>query len=122
MNADEHVKARLTPEGKFALLLILSELLVFAVALFFGKPELGLSSCISIGVLLIALRATWKLRNHTWYWVAVIVAGAFQLPLIFHFPWSNHALRGSILIALGLADFIFIWGSITLCGKLMNRG
>ena len=54
MGTDEHVKAQLTPAGKFALLLILCEILVFAVAIFFGQPELGLSASISIAILLIA--------------------------------------------------------------------
>jgi hypothetical protein len=31
-------------------------------------PGLGLGTCESIGLLLIALRATWKLREHGWYW------------------------------------------------------
>jgi hypothetical protein len=59
MSADEHVKAQLTPQGKFALLLILCMLPTFGIFLFFDQPELGLGTCESIGVLLIALRATW---------------------------------------------------------------
>jgi hypothetical protein len=39
MSADEHVKAQLTPEEKFALLLILYMLLTFGIFLFFDQPE-----------------------------------------------------------------------------------
>jgi cell division protein FtsW (lipid II flippase) len=117
----EHVKAQLTPEGKFALFLMLSEVVVFAIALFFNQPELGLSACISIAILLIVLRATWKLREHGWYWVAVVVAVALQIPVIFYVPWSNHAYRGTALAAFGFLDFIVLWGGIKVAEKLMKR-
>ena len=40
MSTDERVKAQLTPAGKFAVILILCEIVTFAIALFFGQPEL----------------------------------------------------------------------------------
>ena len=121
MSTDEHVKAQLTTAGKFALLLIPCEIVVFAVALFFGEPELGSSACISIAILLIALRATWKLHQHGWYWFALAASVALQYPFFFYAPWSNHAYRGTALAAFGFLDFIVVWGGITLCGKLLNR-
>jgi hypothetical protein len=121
MSADEHVKAQLTPEGKFALLLILSMLPTFVVFLFFDKPELGLATCESIGSLLIALRATWKLRVHGWYWGAVVVSVVLQIPFIFYVPWSNHAYRGTALVLFGFLDFIMVWGVMKLCDKLFSR-
>lgn len=121
MANDDYVKPQLTPEGKFALLVILCEFVVFAIALFFGHPELGLSACISVAILLIALRATWKLREHGWYWGAVIVSVALQVPFIFYVPWTNHAYRGTALTAFGFLDFFVVWGSIKLIAKLTNR-
>jgi hypothetical protein len=121
MSADEHVKAQLTPEGKFALLIILCMLPTFGIFLFFDQPELGLGTCESIGVILIALRATWKLREHGWYWVAVVVSVAIQIPFIFYVPWSNHAYRSTALGAFAFVDFIIVWGGIKLCDKLLNR-
>ncbi len=87
MSADEHVKAQLTPEGKFASLLILCMIPTFVIFLFFNQPELGSGTCESIGSCLIALRATWKLRRHSWYWGAVVVAVAVQIPFILYVPW-----------------------------------
>jgi cell division protein FtsW (lipid II flippase) len=121
MSADEHVKAQLTPAGKFALLLMLCEVVVFAIALFFNQPELGLSAAISVAILLIVLRATWKLHEHSWYWVAVVVAVALQIPVIFYVPWSNHAYRGTALIGFGFLNFIVLWGGIKLTEKVMKR-
>jgi hypothetical protein len=121
MSADEHVKARLTPEGKFALVLILCMLPTFGIFLFFDKPELGLAICESVGSLLIALRATWKLRENGWYWSAVVVSAAIQIPFILYAPWSNHAYRGTALAVFGFLDFIIVWGIIKLCEKLLSR-
>lgn len=121
MSADEHVKAQLTPEGKFALLLILCMVPTFVVFLFFNQPELGLGTCESIAGLLIALRATWKLREHGWYWGAVVVAVAIQIPFILYVPWSNNAYRGTALTLFGVVDFILVWGVIKLCDKLFSR-
>ena len=121
MSADEHVKAQLTPEGRFALLLILAMLPIFGIFLFFNRPELGLGTCESIGTLLIALRATWKLREHGWYWAAVAVSVALQIPFILYVPWSNHVYRGTALGAFGFLDLIVVWGGIKLCEKLLGR-
>jgi cell division protein FtsW (lipid II flippase) len=121
MRTDQDVKAQLTPAGKFALLLMLCEIVIFAIALVFGQPELGLSSCISIAILLIVLRATWKLHEHVWYWVTVVVAAALQVPFNFYVPLSNHAFRGVTLVVFGLLDFIVVWGCIKTAEKLMNR-
>ena len=121
MSADEHVKAQLTPAGKFALLLIFCEIVVFAIALVFGKAELGLSASVSMAILLISLRSTWKLHGNNWYWVAAVAAAALQIPFIFYVPWTNHAYRGTALAAFGFLDLIIVWGGITLCGKLLNR-
>lgn len=121
MSTDDHVKAQLTPAGKFALLLIACEIVVFAIALFFGQPELGLSACISISILLIALRATWKLHEQGWYWAAVALSVALQIPFFLYVSWTDHDYRGTALAAFGFLDFIIIWGGITLCGRLLNR-
>ena len=121
MSADEHVKAQLTPEGKFALLLIFCMVPTFVVFLFFNQPELGLGTSESLAGLLIALRATWKLREHGWYWGAVVVAVAVQIPFILYVPWSNHAYRGTALTLFGFVDFIIVWGLIKLCDKLFSR-
>lgn len=43
VSAVEDVKPHLTPEGKFALLLMGSEFLVFILFLIFDEPRMGLS-------------------------------------------------------------------------------
>jgi hypothetical protein len=121
LSADEDIKPQLTPEGKFALLLIACEFATFVVFLLFNEPGVGLSACISVAVLMIAIRATWRLHVHRWYWVATAVSIALQAPFLVYVPWSNHAFRGTALLPFGLLDFILVWGCIKLAEKLMKK-
>lgn len=120
MRVDEPVKAQLTPEGKFALLLILLEISIFAICLCFGQPELGFVAGISFAILLIAMRATWRLHEHGWYWGAVVVSTTLQRPFVSFVPWSNHAYRGTALVALGFLDFLVVFAVIKLCERLFE--
>lgn len=121
MSTDDYVKPQLTPEGKFALLLILCEFAVFAFFLFLGQPKIGLGAAICVAVFLIALRATWKLHEYRWYWGSVAMAIALQAPFVFYVPWSNHAFRGTALFPFGFLDFLVVWGCIKLTEKIMKR-
>jgi len=121
MSADDYVKPQLTPEGKFALLLILCEFAVFVLFLVFGQPKIGLGTCICVAVFLIALRATWVLHDHRWYWGAVAIAVALQAPFVLYVPWTNHAYRGTALLPFGFVDFLVVWGCIKLTEKVMRR-
>jgi hypothetical protein len=121
MSAADDVKPQLTPEGKFALLLIVCEFAVFILFLVFDKPKVGLSACISVAILMIAMRATWRLHEHRWYWAAVAISIVMQAPFILYVPWSNHAYRGTALLPFGFLDFFIVWGCIKLSEKVMSR-
>jgi hypothetical protein len=115
-----NVKPRLTPNGKFALILIACEFALFGISLAFGKPTLGLSACVCAGVLLAAIRSTWALHEHVWYWIAVAISAAMQLPLMLYLPWSNHAYWGTALLVFGILDYVAVWGCIMLAEKTMR--
>lgn len=120
MGSDDNAKPQLTPEGKFALLLILCEFAVFAFFLCFGQAEMGMGAAICAAVFLIALRTTWALHIYRWYWGAIAVAIVLQYPFAFYFPWSSHAFRGTSLFPLGFLDFLLVWGCIKLTEKVMK--
>src|SRR5579875_4226857 len=120
MSADD-VKPQLTPEGKFALLLIVCEAAVFAGFLVLGQPDLGLGACICVAVFMIALRATWVLHRHRWYWAAVAVAVVLQVPFAFCVPWTSHAYRGTALLPFGFVDFLAVWGCIRIAERMRKR-
>jgi hypothetical protein len=45
------------------------------------------------------------MHEHFWYWIAVAVSAALQIPFNFYVPLSNNAYRGVTLVAFGLLDF-----------------
>ena len=118
MSDTDKVTPRLTPEGKFALILIAYEIPLFFLFLAFDRPELGVSTCVCVAVLLIALRSTWKLHGYVWYWIAVAISIGAQVPFIRYVPWTNHAYRGTALLPFGLADYLVVWGCIKLAEKI----
>lgn len=117
----DHEQSRLTPEGKFALMVIACIFPVFVTFLVLDKPVLGVSICFCIAVLLTAMRFTWNLREHYWYWVAVVISISIQPLFVLYVPWSNHAYRGTALLPFGMLDYLLVWGCIKLTQKVMGK-
>jgi hypothetical protein len=117
----DNSKPHLTPEGKFALLMIACMLPTFVLFLIFGKPELGISVSVCGAIVAAALRSTWSQRNHAWYWIAVAVAISLQPLFIIYIPWKNHAFRGTALLPFGLLDFLIVWGFFKIAEKVMRK-
>ena len=120
--SDENVKPRLTPEGKFALIVMACALPLFCIFLVLGRPILGVSVCVCAAVVITALRATWAQHRHVWYWVVFAIVLVLQVPFVLYIPWTNHAYRGTAFMAFGFLDFAVVWGAIKLPEKVMKRG
>jgi hypothetical protein len=121
MSGDDHVKARLTPEGRFAILLLPCMFVTFAVFTFSHQPERGLGTSESLACFLIALRATWSLKKNGWYLLAAVIAAAMQIPFILFVPWANRDYGRAALMLFGFLDFFLVWGFIKLFEKLFSR-
>jgi hypothetical protein len=117
----DNAKPHLTPEGKFALAVIGFMFPVFAISLILGKPALGISVCVCGAIVATALRFTWMLHGHAWYWIAVAVAILLQPLFILYVPWTNHAFRGTALLPFGLLDYVAVWGCIKITEKTMTK-
>jgi hypothetical protein len=55
---------------------------IFFVFLFFDRPELGLATCIVLGMAMLAVRLRWELRKHIWFWATVLFLLALHVPLL----------------------------------------
>lgn len=117
----DNAKPHLTTEGKFALLMIVCELSLFVIFLILGKPILGISVCVCAALLATALRSTWELHEHAWYWMAVAVAVLLQPLFVLYIPWTNRAFRGTALLPFGLLDYVAVWGCIKITEKMMIK-
>lgn len=122
MSTVDSKQPRLTPEGKFALMVIACMFPLFVIFLALDKPVLGVSICVCVAVVLTALRSTWDLHEHNWYWVAVVISLLIQPLFVIYVPWSNHAYRGTALLPFGMLDYLFVWGCIKLTQRAMRKG
>jgi len=96
---------------------------VFFAFVYFNKPDLGFTSCIVVGMLIIAIRLQWGLRKYGWFWATVLVVLLLHVPLLLmvHWPRSNvPAIAYSL--PLGITDFLLISGAIRIAEKLFFKG
>jgi hypothetical protein len=120
MSAGDGGKYRLTPMGKLALWFILPfSVVVESLFAFFGQLEIGMGLGVAVGMLAIAMRATWHLHGYRWYWVAVTVSALLEVPGIFAAQLSHHAITGKGVLLFAYPDFFVVWGSIKLAERLM---
>jgi hypothetical protein len=111
MKAPDDIRPRLTPEGKFALLLMVAEIVVFAPFALLGQAKLGEGACICFAIVAIALWTTWPLSRKGWHWFAAAFSITIQVPLILYIPWSDRSYR-SLMFPIAICDFLAVWGFI----------
>jgi hypothetical protein len=87
-----------------------------------AKQHMRSSAAVGVGGCAIALiaapRIGWKLRGRWWYWVALCVGAALQLPLVFLMPWSDRYLTGIGAMAFVIPGFLMAYGCVYLAEKL----
>ena len=96
---------------------------VFFLFVYLGKPELGFTVCIVLGMTLLAVKLRWPLRRYTWFWVTIASALAVQAPFIalVHWPKINVPMR-VIAFPAGVAEFLMISGAISLAKIMFLKG
>lgn len=117
MRTPDDARPRLTPEGKFALCLIAGEICLFVPFIILGQPELGLGSCTCLGMVAIAAWLNWASRERRWFWLAVVLSAAIQIPLVLYYPRGTRVYR-PLLMPLGICDVAVAWGMIKLFSRL----
>jgi hypothetical protein len=86
-----------------------------------GHGGRGIAAAVTIGALLLAVRSCWKLRNQTWFWVAVGFWVALHLSLVLFIPWPNMFYVGMnyALLPVLAVDYGLVYGSFKLLEKMM---
>ncbi len=69
-----------------------------------------------------AMRACWPHRHHAWFWFTLACVFVVQGTMLFFIPWSTERFPGAALVPLGLADFAFVYGILTLVRKVRAQG
>jgi hypothetical protein len=65
-------------------------------------------------VLLAVARIRWDLKGKWWFWVALGIGGALQLPLVFVMPWAAPHLTGIGAMAFVIPGFLMALGCVFL--------
>ncbi len=55
---------------------------VLFLFIYLGKVDMGLAVCLVLGVILVAIKFSWNLRKHTWYWAIIVFILALHVPLV----------------------------------------
>ena len=110
------MRPHLTPEGKFALLLIVCEFLIFIPFALLDQPSLGVGVCVSASVILTAIKFTWKEKRNVWFWLAALLSVGLQLPFIRYFPWSTMRSEEQPFF-LSLCSTTALSGDASSCAK-----
>ncbi len=95
---------------------------VFFFFVYLGKPELGFTTVIVLGMALIAVYLRWKLRRHIWFWLTVICVLLIHIPFLtlIHWPQTNMPTI-AYSMPFGIADFLIMSGALTLAQRIFLK-
>lgn len=95
---------------------------VFFVFIFFGKAELGFTTCIVLGVFIVTVRFRWGLRRHAWFWATVILMLALNVPLLFIVRWPQSSLPAVVYaFPLAVVDLLVVMSALSLAERVFSK-
>jgi hypothetical protein len=84
---------------------------------------MGLTVCIVLGMIVLAIKIRWNLRKHMWFWAIIAVILTLHVPLVFMIRWpQGHAPTLFYTMPLGIADFLIIMGALSVAEKFLSKG
>lgn len=105
---------------KRTILAILFGVPAFFLFAYFGEPARGRAAAISVGVLTMAVGASWDLRREAWYWVTIALLAACHVPIILLVPWTDKSYPGYTLLPVAVLDFAIVFAVIKLVEKAIR--
>jgi hypothetical protein len=82
---------------------------IFCLFVFLGNADMGLTVCIVLGMVILAIKIRWNLRNHVWFWVVIVLLLALHVPLLSMIRWPQGNVPTLFYsMPLGIADFLII--------------
>jgi hypothetical protein len=94
---------------------------VFFLITFLANADMGLTACIILGMIMLAVKIRWYLRKHIWFWAIIAIILALHVPLVFMVRWPKNAPTLFYTMPLGIADFLIISGALKLAEKLFSN-
>jgi peptidoglycan/LPS O-acetylase OafA/YrhL len=81
-----------------------------------GDAAVGVGGCTI--VLLAVAKIRWDLKAEWWFWAALCIGAALQLPLILFMPWAAPHLTGIGAMAFVIPGFLMALGCVFLAEKI----
>ncbi len=86
----------------------------------FGKLTLARPTMTSVAMVIVAIAMRWKLKQHAWFWMTIIVLAALHIPLVLLVPWTTKWIPAFVIIPIGMADLYLMLRILSVVGKFMD--
>lgn len=120
MGQDNHKQSVDSITRKWAILAGICTSPIFVLFIHFGDPGRGMAAWACAGMISLAARFLWDLKDRAWYWITIAVIVLLHIPLILLVPWPLKRWSYVQLLPLGLLDFGFTYGIIRLVEKVID--
>ena len=115
-------KQKNDPSAWFIMLIVIVAIFVSDLAKHHVKANAAVGAGACTIVLLAVARTRWDLKGKWWFWVALCVGSALQLPLIFLMPWSDRYITGIGAMAFVIPGFLMALGCVFITERLFANG
>jgi len=95
---------------------------VFLLFVLLGNADMGLTACIALGMIMLAIKIRWNLRKHVWFWGVIVFILAVHVPLFVLLRWPKGNFPTIVYtLPIGIADFLIVLGAVGLAEKLFSK-
>jgi hypothetical protein len=95
---------------------------VFFLITFLSNADMGLATCIVLGMVMLAIKLRWRLRKHLWFWGVIGLVLALHIPLVRIIRWPQGNVPTLFYtMPLAIADFLIILGAVRLTEKFFMK-
>jgi magnesium-transporting ATPase (P-type) len=95
---------------------------VFFLITFLANADMGLTACIILGMITLAIKIRWNLRKHLWFWAIIVFVLALHVPLVFMVRWPQGKVPTLFYtMPIGIADFLIILAVVGLAEKFFSK-
>jgi hypothetical protein len=96
---------------------------VFFLITFLSNADIGLAACIVLGMVVLAIKIRWQLRNRVWFWAIIGFILALHVPFIRMVRWPQGNVPTLFYtMPLGVIDFLVISGALGLAERFFSNG
>lgn len=82
---------------------------------------MGMTVFIVLGMMTLAIRTCWDLRERIWFWAVIVLMLALHVTLFFVVRWPPGLVHGIMLLPIGVADYLIFLGAVHLVEKFIVK-